>query len=96
MSHSHLNLNDLLKICSHTPDVNLAGKKLATSYVGRSLICPLTPSPPRSSTPPSLFPAAEAFEDVPQGFDAGRIPAASEAFKDVSQDHGKSFIPMKV
>jgi hypothetical protein len=96
VSHCHLNLNVLLKICSRTPDLNLAGKKFTASYVGRSLIRPLTPPPPRSSTPPSLFPAADAFDNVPQGFDAGWIPPASEAFKDVSQDHGKSFIPMNV
>lgn len=56
--------NLLLRICSEYPDFNLAGRKLETPYVGRSLMRPLTP-PPRSSTPPSLFPAAEAFEDVP-------------------------------
>ena len=67
MSLCHLNLNVLLKICSQNPGFNLAGNKLETPYVGRSLMRPLTP-PPRSSTPPSLFPAAEAFEDVPQGF----------------------------
>jgi len=53
-------------MCSQNPGFNLAGNKLETPYVGRSLMRPLTP-PPRSSTPPSLFPAAEAFEDVPQG-----------------------------
>lgn len=90
------NLNNiLLRICSQNPDFDLAGNKLVTRYVGRSIIRPLTP-PPRSSTPPSLFPAAEAFEDVPQGkvipLGEGEVAgtAASEAFKDVPQDHGKS------
>jgi hypothetical protein len=48
---------------------------------------PSTP-PPRSLTPPSLFPASEAFEDVPSGFVAGT--AASEALEDVPQSHGRS------
>lgn len=84
MSHCHLNLNVSLRICSQTPDFDLAGNKLMTPYVGRSLMRPLTPPPPRSLTPPSLFPASEVFEDIPQGFDA------TEAFEYASQDHGKS------
>ena len=79
-------MNVLLRVCSQKPDFNLAGDKLETSYVGRSLMRPLTP-PPRSSTPPSLFLASEAFEDVPQGHVAGI--AASE---DVPWDHGKSVL----
>lgn len=69
--HGHLNLNVtvLLKICSQNPDFNLAGNKLEAPYVGHTLMRPLTPPPPRSSTPPSLFLAPEAFEDVPQGFE---------------------------
>jgi len=50
----HLNLNVLLIICSQNPDFSLAGDRLQTSYVGQSLMCPLTP-PPRLLTPPSLF-----------------------------------------
>ena len=83
MSLCHLTLNVLLRICSKNPDFDLAGHRLETSFAGQSLMRPLTP-PPRSSTPPSLFPAAEAFEDVPTGI------AASEAFKDTPQDHGKA------
>jgi hypothetical protein len=45
---------------------------------------PSTPPPPRSLTPPSLFLAAEAFDDIPSGMDA------SESFKDVPQGHGNS------
>jgi hypothetical protein len=79
----HLTLNVLLKICSKNLYFDLAGGWLGTSFVGRSLMRPLTP-PPHPPTPPSLFPAAEAFEDVPTEI------AASEAFKDTLQDHDKA------
>lgn len=76
----HFILNVLLRICSKTLYFDLASNRLVTSYVGRSLMHPLTP-PPRSLTPSSFFLAAEAFEDVPTGM------AASE---DVPQGHGRS------
>ena len=98
MSFCHNNLNNLLRFGSRNPDFNLAGIRLETSYVERSLMRPLTP-PPRSFTPPSLFPAAEVFEDVPQGdgtstfslldVDSYRM-VASEAFSDPPQSPGKS------
>ena len=63
----------------------------------------LTP-PPHSSTSPSLFLAAEAFEDVPQGLGKSIFldvrtteescfvaeTATLEAFKNVPQSHGNS------
>jgi hypothetical protein len=79
----HLTLNVLLKICSKNLHFDLAGGWLKTSFVGQSLMCPLTP-PPHSPTQPSLFPAAEAFEDVSTEI------AASEGFKDTPQNHGKA------
>lgn len=73
---------------SGNPDFNLAGQKLEPPYVGRSLMRPLTP-PPRFSTPPSLFPASESFEEVPNGLVTGT--GVSETSEDVSQGHGKYF-----
>src|SRR5271168_1134315 len=79
VSLRHLTLNILLRICSKNPDFDLAGHRLETSFAGRSLMHPLIPLP-RSSTPPSLFPAAEAFDNVPSAFeDVPSGTALSEA-----------------
>ena len=51
---------------------------------------PLSPPPPCSLTPPSLFPASEVFEDILQGFDA------MKAFENAPQDHGKSVFLLDV
>ena len=76
-------LNVLSRICSKNPDFDLVGCRLEASFVRQSLMHPLTPLP-HPSTPPSLFPAAEAFEDVPTGM------VASEPLKDTPKDHGKA------
>lgn len=77
----------MLRNPSLNPRFDLAGRKLATPYVVGSLMCPLTPPPPRSSTPPNLSLASESFEDVPNGLPTG-MPA-SKTFEDASQGHGK-------